>query len=33
MIDNGIVKLSLPLGDINSIPDTITDMHNAIPKL
>ena len=33
MVDNGIVKLSLPFGDINSVPDTITDMHNAIPKL
>ena len=33
MTDNGIVKLSLPFGEINSTPVTKTDIHNAIPKL
>lgn len=31
--DNGIVKLSLPLGDINSITDAIMDILNAIPNV
>ena len=31
IIDNGIVKLSLPFGDANSTPETIADIIIAIP--